>query len=431
MTSHAAVVARGMGKPCISGCEEVKISLAAKEFTARGKTVRLGDVITIDGTTGQVSLGEAPMIDPKLTPEFVEILGWADDLRVLGVRANADTPDDAHKARELGAAGIGLCRTEHMFFAADRLPVVQKMIMAESVEERRAALGRLLPFQQEDFEGILTAMDGLPVTIRLLDPPLHEFLPNLEELAVEINTLTLQDGSPEKIRELEALQRKARALAEFNPMLGLRGCRLGIIYPEIYRMQIRAILQATVRLLKKGNNPMPEIMIPLVGHEEELRINREMVLDVVKEIEEETGIHCDYPIGTMIELPRACLVADDIARYADFFSFGTNDLTQTTFGFSRDDAEGKFLHRYVDDKILNDNPFAVLDRKGVGKLVDTGVKLGRKQRPDLKVGICGELGGDPNSVEFCHIVGLDYVSCSPFRVPIARLAAAHAALNNK
>ncbi len=430
MTSHAAVVARGMGKPCISGCEEVKISLAKKEFVARGKTVKAGDVITIDGTLGQVYLGEVPMIDPELTPEFIEILEWADDIRVLGVRANADTPDDAKNARELGAAGIGLCRTEHMFFAADRLPVVQEMIMAETVDERKAALDRLLPFQQEDFEGILSAMDGLPVTIRLLDPPLHEFLPNLEELAVEITTLKLEGGSPEKIKELEALQRKARALAEFNPMLGLRGCRLGIIYPEIYLMQIRAILMATVRLLKRGLNPMPEIMIPLVGHEEELRINREMVLQVVAEIEEETDIRCDYPIGTMIELPRACLIADEVARYADFFSFGTNDLTQTTFGFSRDDAEGKFLHRYVDDKILDNNPFAVLDRKGVGKLVDMGVKLGRQQRPDLKIGICGEHGGDPDSVEFCHLVGLDYVSCSPFRVPVARLAAAHAQLKN-
>jgi pyruvate,orthophosphate dikinase len=431
MTSHAAVVARGMGKPCISGCEEVKINLAAKEFTARGGIlIKEGDEITIDGTLGQVYLGKVPMIDPELTPEFVEMLQWADDIRRLGVRANADTPDDARRARELGAAGIGLCRTEHMFFGAERLPVVQQMIMSETKTERNAALDKLLPFQQSDFEGILEAMDGYPVTIRLLDPPLHEFLPNAEELAVEITTLKLQDGSPAKIHELETLQRKVRALAEFNPMLGLRGCRLGIIYPEIYAMQIRAILQATLKLLKNGLNPMPEIMIPLVGHEEELRINRDMVMDVVSALEEETGIRCDYPVGTMIELPRACLVADAIARYADFFSFGTNDLTQTTFGFSRDDAEGKFLFRYIEDKILPDNPFAVLDRTGVGRLVQMGVDLGRKERPGLKIGICGEHGGDPNSVEFCHLAGLDYVSCSPFRVPIARLAAAHAKLKN-
>ena len=427
MTSHAAVVARGMGKPCISGCEEAKINLSAREMMTRsGVKINDGDEITIDGTAGKVYQGQVPMIDPELSDEFQQLLQWADKRRDLGVRANTDTPEDAKKAKELGAAGIGLCRTEHMFFASDRLPVVQDMIMAETKEERKKTLEKLLPFQQEDFEGILEAMDGQPVTIRLLDPPLHEFLPNSEELAVKINTLRLEKADKEEIEEQEALQRKVRALAEFNPMLGLRGCRLGIVYPEIYTMQIRAILQATVSLSKKGLSPMPEIMIPLVGLEEELRINREMVLKVVDEIENDTGIRCDYPIGTMIELPRACLVADDIARYADFFSFGTNDLTQTAFGFSRDDAEGKFLHLYVEDKILEDNPFAVLDRPGVGRLVKMGVSLGRKEKPGLKIGICGEHGGDPNSVEFCHEAGLDYVSCSPFRVPIARLAAAQA-----
>jgi len=431
MTSHAAVVARGMGKPCVSGCEAIKVNLARQEFTAGDTTVRVGEVISIDGALGQVILGQVPMIDPELSEEFQRLLTWADEAKRLGVRANADTPEDAQRARELGATGIGLCRTEHMFFAPDRLPIVQQMIMAETEEERRTALERLLPIQQGDFEGILRAMDGYPVTIRLLDPPLHEFLPNAEEIVVELTTLRLQGGKAGEIREKENLLRKVRSLSEFNPMLGLRGCRLGIIYPEIYEMQVKAILQATVRLLKAGYNPMPEIMIPLVGHEKELIINREMVERIAREIEAATGIKCAYPVGTMIELPRACLVADRIAASADFFSFGTNDLTQTTFGFSRDDAEGKFLHQYVQDKILPENPFAVLDRDGVGKLVAMAYELGKAQNPDLKVGICGEHGGDPSSIEFCHMVGLTYVSCSPFRVPVARLAAAQAVINNK
>ncbi|MGI5838622.1 MAG: pyruvate, phosphate dikinase [bacterium] len=430
MTSHAAVVARGMGKPCVSGCEAIKVNLAQQEFTAGGVTVRAGDVISIDGALGQVILGQVPMIDPELSDEFQLLLTWADEIRHLGVRANADNPEDANRARELGAAGIGLCRTEHMFFAPDRLPIVQQMIMAETKEDREAALVRLLPIQQGDFEGILRAMDGYPVTIRLLDPPLHEFLPNAEEILVDLTKMRLQGGSEAEIKEKEGLLRKVRSLSEFNPMLGLRGCRLGIVYPEIYEMQVKAILQATVRLLKDGYNPMPEIMIPLVGHEKELIMNRDMVNRIAREIEAETGIKCAYPVGTMIELPRACLVADRIAASADFFSFGTNDLTQTAFGFSRDDAEGKFLHQYVADKILPENPFAVLDRDGVGKLVSMAFDLGKRQNPDLKVGICGEHGGDPNSIEFCHLVGLTYVSCSPFRVPVARLAAAQAAVKH-
>ncbi|MFC4767978.1 pyruvate, phosphate dikinase [Effusibacillus consociatus] len=431
MTSHAAVVARGMGKPCICGCESLRIDLRAKQFTIDEYLVKEGDWISIDGGTGRVLLGQVPLIDPILSSEFKQLLDWADEIRKIEVRANADNPEDSLKAREFGAEGIGLCRTEHMFMAVDRVPIVQEMILAETDQERQIALDKLLPMQQADFEGILSAMEGLPVTIRLLDPPLHEFLPNLEELLVEITKLRMQENSdPELIREKENLLRKVRALHEFNPMLGHRGCRLGMTFPEIYAMQVVAIFKATATLREKGIDARPEVMIPLVGHVNELRIMRELVVEKATQVMEETGSSFDFKIGTMIEIPRAALTADEIATEADFFSFGTNDLTQTTFGFSRDDAEGKFLHQYVHHKILPDNPFAVLDQSGVGKLIEMSERLGRGVKPDLKLGICGEHGGEKSSIEFCYKTGLNYVSCSPFRVPIARLAAAQATIKN-
>lgn len=429
MTSHAAVVARGMGKSCICGCESIKIDLKNKQFTVDGQTVKYGDIITIDGSTGEVMLGEIPMIEPELSGEFQLLLKWADEIRKLGVRSNADNPADARKAFEFGAEGIGLCRTEHMFMDPARLPIVQKMILAESAVERREALDELLPMQQSDFMGIFEAMQGNPVTIRLLDPPLHEFLPDKEELLVDVTRLQLTaPGSPE-LAEKERLLRKVRQLDEFNPMLGLRGCRLGLIYPEIYEMQARAIFNAAANLLEKGVAVKPEIMIPLVGHVHELRVMRRLVVETAAKVQEERGVEISYVVGTMIELPRAALTADQIAGEADFFSFGTNDLTQTTFGFSRDDAEGKFLQHYTDMKVLPDNPFAVLDRDGVGKLVELGVKLGRTTNPRMKTGICGEHGGEKSSIAFCYQTGLDYVSCSPYRVPLARLAAAQATIN--
>lgn len=429
MTSHAAVVARGMGKSCICGCESIKIDLKNKQFTVDGQTVKYGDIITIDGSTGEVMLGEIPMIEPELSGEFQLLLKWADEIRKLGVRTNADNPADARKAFEFGAEGIGLCRTEHMFMDPARLPIVQKMILAESAVERREALDELLPMQQSDFMGIFEAMQGNPVTIRLLDPPLHEFLPDKEELLVDVTRLQLTaPGSPE-LAEKERLLRKVRQLDEFNPMLGLRGCRLGLIYPEIYEMQARAIFNAAANLLEKGVAVKPEIMIPLVGHVHELRVMRRLVVETAEKVMEERGVKISYVVGTMIELPRAALTADQIAGEADFFSFGTNDLTQTTFGFSRDDAESKFLQHYTDMKVLPDNPFAVLDRDGVGKLVELGVKLGRTTNPRLKTGICGEHGGEKSSIAFCYQTGLDYVSCSPYRVPLARLAAAQATIN--
>ncbi|KNZ68240.1 pyruvate, phosphate dikinase [Thermincola ferriacetica] len=431
MTSHAAVVARGMGKPCVCGCEAIKINYEGKYFTVDGVTVKEGDVISIDGATGQVILGEVPMIDPEISGEFQKLLSWADELRTMSVRANADTPEDAARAREFGAEGIGLCRTEHMFMAQDRLPVVQQMILAETLEERNAALEKLLPMQQGDFYGILKAMAGFPVYIRLLDPPLHEFLPNQEELAVEIAELKCTNGDPKVIAEKEELLKKVRQLHEFNPMLGHRGCRLGVTFPEIYAMQVRAIYQATAQLVKEGVDAKPEVMIPLVIHANELRMLREQAVEIAKQVQEETGVTFDIHVGTMIEMPRAAVTADEIAEFADFFSFGTNDLTQTTLGFSRDDAEGKFLQDYLAKKILTDNPFIVLDQGGVGKLVKMGTELGRQANPKLKVGICGEHGGEPSSIAFCHRVGMDYVSCSPFRVPIARLAAAQAAVGGE
>ena len=431
MTSHAAVVARGMGKPCVCGCEAISIDYEKNIFSIEDLVVRKGDTISVDGSTGNVILGEVPMLDPELSSEFKQLLEWADQIRTLGVRANADTPQDAAKSREFGAEGIGLTRTEHMFMAQDRLPIVQEMILSAGKPERQVALDKLLPMQQGDFYGILKAMDGLPVTIRLLDPPLHEFLPNAEELMVEITRLRLTEGSKAEIEKKEELLRKVRALSEVNPMLGHRGCRLGITFPEIYAMQARAIFLATAQLVKEGFNPVPEVEIPLVIDLNELSFLRQIIVAEAEEVMKKTGISFHYTVGTMIEIPRAALLADELAQSADFFSFGTNDLTQTTLGFSRDDAEGKFIQAYQDRKILSDNPFMVLDRKGVGKLMKWAVEQGRKTTPDLLIGICGEHGGEPSSIEFCQELGLDYVSCSTFRVPIARLAAAQAAVNNK
>ncbi len=430
MTSHAAVVARGMGKPCVAGAGDIYIDLDMKVFKVGDLEVKEGDKITIDGATGEVILGEVPMIEPELSGEFLTILKWADEVRRLGVRANADTPEDAKKAREFGAEGIGLCRTEHMFMAQDRLPIVQEMILADNKEDRKKALDKILPMQKGDFIGILKAMEGYPVIIRLLDPPLHEFLPSLEELLVEVTELRIKGNDPEKLKEKEKLLKRVRELHEFNPMLGLRGCRLGILYPEIYEMQVRAIFEAAVELKKQGVDVKPEVMIPLVGNVNELKPLKEMTVKVADEIISKAGVELKYMVGTMIELPRAALTADEIAKEAEFFSYGTNDLTQTTLGISRDDAEGKFLRKYEELKIIKEDPFQVLDRDGVGKLVDMGTKLGKKTRPELEVGICGEHGGEPSSIEFCHITGLDYVSCSPFRVPIARLAAAQAKIKN-
>jgi pyruvate, orthophosphate dikinase len=431
MTSHAAVVARGMGKACICGCEALKIDLKAKQFTIGETLVNHGDIITIDGATGEIMLGEIPMIEPELSDEFQLLLAWADGERKLGVRANADNPEDAKKAFEFGAEGIGLCRTEHMFMDLKRIPIVQSMILAESYEERKEALTKLLPMQQGDFEGIFEAMQGHPVTIRLLDPPLHEFLPNKEELLVDVTKLQILNPDSKELRDKELLLRKVRQLDEMNPMLGHRGCRLGMIHPEIYEMQAKAIFYAVANLADKGLAVKPEIMIPLVGHVNELKDMRQLVIDAAVKVKEETGKDFEYMIGTMIEIPRAALTADQIAEEADFFSFGTNDLTQTTFGYSRDDAEGKFLQTYIENKVLPENPFAVLDQEGVGKLVEMGVKLGRETKPELKTGICGEHGGEKSSIEFCYKTGLDYVSCSPYRVPLARLAAAQATIRNE
>jgi pyruvate, orthophosphate dikinase len=404
LTSHAAVVARGEGIPCVTGCEGLQVEPGLARLN--GHELHEGDEITIDGATGAVSLGAVRLVPPQINEDFQTVLEWADAARRLKVRANADTPEDAAKARELGAQGIGLCRTEHMFNAEDRLPVVREMIMAGNEDERRAALDRLLPMQQADFEGIFEAMAGLPVTIRLLDPPLHEFLPELEEAT--------SDAMRERIKQLR----------EANPMLGTRGCRLGLMYPEIYEMQVRAIVRAAIAVRQRTDDaPQVEIMHPLVAFEEELRRLRELTVRIA----EEEG-QLDYLVGTMIELPRACIRADEIAGHADFFSFGTNDLTQTALGFSRDDAEGKFLTTYLEDDVLERNPFEVLDETGVGDLMRIAVERGRGVKGEIKLGICGEHGGEPRSVAFCHRIGLDYVSCSPYRVPLARLAAAQAAL---
>jgi pyruvate,orthophosphate dikinase len=407
MTSHAAVVARGMGKPCVAGCEGLSIDIDARTITVGGQTLSEGDLLTIDGGTGAVIVGEVPLVAPEVNDDLETILAWGDQHRTLKVRANADTPGDAAKAREFGAEGIGLCRTEHMFMAEERLPVVREMILADGEEGRRRALDKLLPMQQGDFEAIFEAMAGLPVTIRLLDPPLHEFLP-----------------PPDQVTD-ERTRRRIKQLQESNPMLGTRGCRLGLQGPEIYEMQVRAIIRAAREVGQRtGEPPLVEIMHPLVGFEEELRRLRELTVRVA----EEEAPEVEYLCGTMIELPRACIRADEIAEQADFFSFGTNDLTQTALGFSRDDAEGKFLTHYLEDGVLEKNPFETLDVEGVGDLMRIAVERGRSTKPDLKLGICGEHGGEPKSVTFCHELGLDYVSCSPYRVPVARLAAAQAAL---
>ncbi|HZK66638.1 MAG TPA: putative PEP-binding protein, partial [Chloroflexota bacterium] len=473
MTSHAAVVARGMGKPCVAGAEGIVVNMEKRQFTADGKVVKEGDVISIDGATGEVFLGEIEVRASSFgeLKDLEELLSWADQKRRLGVWANADYPRDAIKAREYGAEGIGLCRTEHMFMEQDRLPIVQKMILAApesarfsaavnrakeelgaaqpdkrasiqqritqleseresaaSVKQFREALAALLPIQQGDFRGIFEAMHGLPVIIRLIDPPLHEFLPDHDELLVEVTEMRTRGVTGPRLEEKVKLLEAVESMREMNPMLGLRGIRLGILYPEIVEMQVKAIIGAACELTKQGVDVKPEIMIPLVGHVNELKLVSDQLKPIAQQMIDDAGVNLQYKFGTMIEIPRAALTADEIARDAEFFSFGTNDLTQTTFGYSRDDAEGKFLLQYVERKILPSNPFETLDRSGVGKLIKMAVQLGRETRPDLEVGICGEHGGDPASVEFCHQVGLNYVSCSPFRVPVARLAAAQAVI---
>jgi pyruvate,orthophosphate dikinase len=471
MTSHAAVVARGMGKPCIVGAEGIAVDLRNRTISADGRVVQEGDYISIDGATGEVLLGQIETIEPRFSEEheLVELLSWADQSRRLGVWANADAPDEAQMARELGAEGVGLCRTEHMFREPERLPIFRRVILAapeaarlratverlrtqvdQAVGDRRQtaereldeaeralaspwqryteALAELLPIQESDFYGILKAMTGLPVIIRLLDPPLHEFLPKYDELLAEVVELRTNGSDPGRLAEREALLGIVGSLRESNPMLGLRGCRLGILYPEINEMQVRAILQAAVRLAAEGYDPHPEIMIPLIGDVRELRVVHEHLLGVAQEVMREAGRPVEYKFGTMIEIPRAAYVAGQIAELAEFFSFGTNDLTQTIYGFSRDDAEAKFLGYYVEAGILAANPFQVLDPEGVGALMRVAVERGRAARPDLEIGICGEHGGDPSSIAFCHELGLNYVSASPFRAPVARLAAAQAAI---
>jgi pyruvate,orthophosphate dikinase len=431
MTAHAAVVARGMGKPCIVGAEEIKLNLVEKTFVVNGVTVKENDIITIDGSMGTVIVGEVPMIEPTLTPELKEVLAFADEFKELGVRANANTPEEAIRAKEYGATGIGLCRTERMFLQKDRLPIMQEMIISESREERVKFLENLEKMQKKDFYDILKAMDGYPVIIRLLDPPLHEFLPQRERLEKELEDLKARSESQEVISKKERQLVRSNELSEFNPMIGFRGCRVGLVYPEIYEMQSAAIIEAAIDLKREGFNPIPKIMLPLIGHVNEMRVLREKVQKVVEETINRENVKVSYQIGTMIEVPRACLTADQIAQYADFFSYGTNDLTQTTFAYSRDDAEATFLPFYLKEKILVEEPFMTIDRDGVGKLVRIGVVLGRKTNKSLEIGICGEHGGDPESIEFFHYAGLDYVSCSPFRVPIARLSAAQVAIREK
>jgi len=419
MTSHAAVVGRGMGKCCVVGCSGITVNANDKNFVVKGKKIKEGDIITLNGNTGEVILGEVDLIKPEVTGSFRILMNWADKVRKLKVRTNADTPHDANVAIGFGAEGIGLCRTEHMFFGKDRLPLVRTMILAENTAAREKALAKLLPLQKKDFKGIFKVMKGKPVTIRLLDPPLHEFLPHTDKEKQEMAKMMKVDRK--KISDL------CQNLHELNPMLGHRGCRLGITYPEIYRMQVKAIMSAACELAKKGQKIIPEIMIPLVGHINELVFTKNHAVEVCEEVLKKYKVRMKYLIGTMIEIPRAALTADKIAAEAEFFSFGTNDLTQLGFGFSRDDI-GKFLPSYIEDGILENDPFATIDQDGIGQLIQMGVEKGRSVKPDLKIGICGEHGGDPESVKFCHKAGLDYVSCSPFRVPIARLAAAHAAI---
>lgn len=422
MTSHAAVVARGMGKCCVAGCETIKVFADQKYFTVNGQKVNKGDWITLDGSTGEVFLGQLEVVDPEISGNFELFMEWIDQFSKIGVRTNADTPHDAEVALKFGAEGIGLCRTEHMFFEANRIKAVRKMIVASSEEERRKALMTILPYQKQDFIDILKVMEGKPVTIRLLDPPLHEFLPSeeedIKEIAGELNI------------DPQELAATVRSLHETNPMLGHRGCRLSITYPEILEMQARAIFEAAIELTEQGIEVKPEVMIPLAGTVKEIKILKDQIVEIAEALIKEKGVKFEYKVGTMIEIPRACVVADQIAKEAEFFSFGTNDLTQMTFGFSRDDA-GKFLPDYIEKGILEKDPFATLDIEGVGQLVLMGIQKGRSTRKDLKIGICGEHGGDPNSVKFCHQAGMDYVSCSPYRVPIARLAAAQANLEDQ
>jgi len=437
-TSHAAVVARGMGKPAVVGAQDVEIDEENKEFRVAEMIVQEGDWITIDGTTGRIIEGKVPLVEPEIKGEFLELLEMADDIKVLGVRANADTPIDARKAIEFGAEGIGLTRTEHMFMAQERLPVVQNMIMARTSEERQDALNKILPMQKGDFIEIFKIMEGKPVTIRLLDPPLHEFLPELSTVLLESQELkmtnalskSLLDASPldQEISDKSKVISLIRSLSEENPMMGLRGCRLGIVWPEINEMQVKAIFQAACELKVKDIDVIPEVMIPLVGMISELQYVKSQLMQVALETIKSYNVELEYKFGTMIEIPRAALTADEIAIEAEFFSFGTNDLTQMTFGFSRDDAEGKFIPIYLNKEILENNPFEILDQEGVGKLMKIALELGKKTRPDLKTGICGEHGGEPSSINFAHSIGLDYVSCSPFRIPVARIAAAQAAI---
>ncbi|MBP3677267.1 MAG: pyruvate, phosphate dikinase, partial [Agathobacter sp.] len=424
MTSHAAVVARGMGTCCVSGCGDINMDEENKKFTLAGQTFTEGSEISIDGTTGNIYAGIIPTVDAVIAGEFERIMNWADKFRTLKVRTNADTPADARKARELGAEGIGLCRTEHMFFEEDRIAAFREMICSDTVEEREAALDKILPYQQGDFEGLFEALEGNPVTIRFLDPPLHEFVPTEE---ADIQKLAVAQGK--SVEDIKAL---ISSLHEFNPMMGHRGLRLAVTYPEIAKMQTKAVIRAAINVQKAHADwkVVPEIMIPLSCDTKELKYVRDIVIATANEEIAAAGADLHYEVGTMMEIPRACLTADEIAQNADFFCFGTNDLTQMTYGFSRDDA-GKFLDAYYDTKIFENDPFAKLDQTGVGKLMEMAIKLGKPVNSNLHVGICGEHGGDPTSVEFCHKIGLDYVSCSPFRVPIARLAAAQAAINNK
>ncbi|MDD6794366.1 MAG: PEP-utilizing enzyme, partial [Clostridiaceae bacterium] len=423
MTSHAAVVARGMGTCCVAGCGELQVDEEARTVSVKGKTLGENDYISIDGSTGNIYVGKIKTVSPEITGYFATFMGWADEIRKLKVRTNADTPRDTKQAVDFGAEGIGLCRTEHMFFAEDRIKAVREMIVSKNEEERRKALAKILPMQKQDFKEMYKALEGRPATIRFLDPPLHEFVPHSDE---EINDLAKEMGI-----DFTELKATIEGLHEFNPMMGHRGCRLAVTYPEIAEMQTRAVIEAAIEVKQEeGYDIVPEIMIPLVGEIKELKYVKDVVVKTVEKVMDEKGVKLDYHIGTMIEIPRAAITADEIAKEAEFFSFGTNDLTQMTFGFSRDDA-AKFLNSYYDNKIYEQDPFAKLDQKGVGALIKIAVEKGKATRPNIKLGICGEHGGDPSSVEFCHNVGLNYVSCSPFRVPLARLAAAQAQVKNK
>jgi pyruvate,orthophosphate dikinase len=431
-TSHAAVVARQFGVPCVVGASDVAIDLERRQMTANGVLVKEGEWLSIDGTSGEAFLGQIPTVAPEFEEEIdlITLLSWADEFRRLQVWANADYPADAERARSFGAQGIGLCRTEHMFFEPERLPIVQRMILAESDAEREVALNELLPFQRSDFEGIFKAMDGLPVIIRLIDPPLHEFLPNERDVLEQVIEKRVK-GETKGLAEQEELLAAIESMHESNPMMGMRGVRLSIVMPGIVKMQVRAIFEAACNMAMQGVVVKPEVMIPLTGHVNELKVIQPQLVEIAKQVMAEKGVQIEYKFGTMIEIPRACVTADEVAGVAEFFSFGTNDLTQMTFGYSRDDAEARFLLEYVEKGILPENPFQTIDRNGVGALMKMAVEKGRATRPDLEVGICGEHGGDPKSIEFCHLINQNYVSCSPFRVPVARLAAAHAALREK